>query len=75
MLAPLAFNVVLLPEQIVTLEPALTVGSGFTLTVTVALFAHPIELVPVTVYTVNDVGFAFTLLPVVADKVPPGYHV
>ncbi len=38
-----------LPEHIVTPEPALTVGVGFTETVTVAVLLHPAVLVPVTV--------------------------
>ena len=45
---PVAVKVVELPEQIVTPEPALTVGVGFTETVTVAVLLQPL-VVPVTV--------------------------
>ena len=38
-----------LPEQMVTPEPALTVGVGLTDTVTVAVLLQPAALVPVTV--------------------------
>jgi len=48
-LAPLAETVVLLPLQIVgEAADAVTVGTAFTVTVTVAVFVHPL-LVPVTV--------------------------
>lgn len=47
--APEAVSVVLLPSQIVTFEPALTVGSAFTDTVTVAVLEQPPAVVPVTV--------------------------
>ena len=46
---PEAFNGVELPEQIVTPEPVLTVGVGFTDTVTVAVLLHPATVDPVTV--------------------------
>ena len=46
---PLAVKEVELPEQMVTPEPALTVGVGFTDTVTVAVLLHPAVLAPVTV--------------------------
>ena len=55
-LAPLAETVVLLPLQIVgEAADAVTVGTAFTVTVTVAVFVHPL-LVPVTEYVVVDAG-------------------
>ena len=46
---PVAVNVVDEPLQILTAEPALTVGKGFTITVTLAVLEQPLVLVPVTV--------------------------
>lgn len=54
---PLAFSVVLLPEQIVTGDPALATGPGVTVTVTVAVAVQPDD-VPVTVYVVVAEGVA-----------------
>jgi len=71
---PLAVNPVDDPLQMVTFEPPLTVGSGFTLTVTVAVPLHPLA-VPVTVYVVVPDGLAVTLVPVVAERLEPGAHV
>jgi len=49
-LAPLAVNGLLLPEQIVGKEvDAFTVGLAFIATDTVSVFVQPAELVPVTV--------------------------
>ena len=48
-LPPVAVNVVDEPVQILTAEPALTVGSEFTVTVTLAVLEQPFVLVPVTV--------------------------
>ena len=46
----MAVNVVDEPMQILTAEPALTVGSGLTVTVTLAVLEQPVVvLVPVTV--------------------------
>ena len=53
---PEAFNVVLVPLQIVTLEPTFA-DKGITVTVTDALEEHP-EEVPVTIYAVEFVGDA-----------------
>ena len=47
--APVAVNVVDEPVQILTPEPALTEGNEFTVTITLAVPEHPLELVPVTV--------------------------
>ena len=52
---PLAFKVVLVPEQIDTGEPALAVGEGLTVIVIVAVEEQP-PVVPVTVYVVVEVG-------------------
>jgi hypothetical protein len=41
------------------------VGNAFTVTVTVAVFVHPLDAVPVTVYVVVTVGLAVTGDPVV----------
>ncbi len=59
---------VLLPAQIATLLPALTVGFGFTVIVTVAVLVQPVLLVPVTVYVVVAVGLATGLAQVVQDN-------
>jgi hypothetical protein len=48
-LAPVAVKAVELPAQIVTSGPALTIGNGFTVTVTVVVPVQPTPLVPVTV--------------------------
>ena len=49
-LAPFAVNDVLLPLQIVAaVGETVTVGLGFTVTVTDAVLVHPLPLVPVTV--------------------------
>jgi hypothetical protein len=42
-----------------------TVGSGFTVTVTLAVFVQPAALLPVTVYVVVAEGFAVTVAPLV----------
>jgi hypothetical protein len=36
--------------------PAFTIGNGFTVTVLVVVFVHPLVAVPVTVYVVVEVG-------------------
>ena len=56
------------PVQILTPEPALTVGNEFTVTVTLAVLEHPLPLVPVTVYVVVTVGLATGLAQVLQDK-------
>ena len=62
MLAPLAVNTELAPLHIaVGLADAVTVGNGFTVTVTVAVPVHPAVLVPVTVYVVVALGVTVML--------------
>ena len=68
-LAPLPVKVVELPLQIDVAPLMLTVGDGFTVTPTVLVDEQP-EVVPVTVYTVVDVGFTLT----VGVVCPPGFH-
>jgi hypothetical protein len=63
----LALSVVLPPLQIVTFDPAVTVGGALTVTVTLALEEHP-ALVTVTVYVVVTVGLADGLETVVLLK-------
>lgn len=58
--APVAVNVVELPEQIVVVaDDAVTVGDAFTVIVRVAVPEHP-AVVPVTVYVVVTVGETVT---------------
>ena len=47
-IAPLAVRFAELPLQIVVFEETVTVGDGFTVIDTVALFVHPLAFVPVT---------------------------
>ena len=68
MAAPLAVKVAVLPEQMVALLTA-TVGVVFTLMVPVAVLVQPRAEVPVTVYTVSDVGEA-----VKEDVAAPVFH-
>jgi hypothetical protein len=72
---PVALNTVEDPVQMATLEPPLIVGNGLTLTITVAVFTHPLASVPVTVYVIVEAGLAVTEVPVVADSDVPGAHV
>ena len=53
-----AFNVVLNPEQMVSLDPTLTVGSGLTETFTWSVAEQPFVEVTVKVYVVLAVGVA-----------------
>jgi hypothetical protein len=46
--APLAVRLTLPPRQMDELGPALTVGNGFTFTLTVSVCEHPFPSVPVT---------------------------
>ena len=69
---PVAANVVDEPVHILTPEPALTVGNEFTVTVTLAVFEHPLPFVPVAVYVVVTVGLAVGLAQVVQDKPADG---
>lgn len=64
-----------MPMHMPTSDPPLTDGTGFTLTVTIALFTQLFTSVPVTVYVVVDVGPAVTLAPVVAESEDAGDHV
>ena len=64
-LAPLAVSVEDCPEFIVDgIAEAVTVGNGFTVTLTAAVPVHPAALVPVTVYVVVLVGDTVLELPV-----------
>ena len=74
MVAPLAVKLVLAPVQMLVLEDTVTVGKVFTVIVTVAVFVHPLELVPVTVYVVVVVGLAVTVAPVVELNPVDGVH-
>ena len=69
MLAPLPVKVVELPLQMDVAPLILTVGRGFTVTPTVLVEEQP-DVVPVTVYTVVEVGFTLTVEVVC----PPGFH-
>jgi hypothetical protein len=51
------------------------VGSGFTVSVTVAVLLHPKALVPRTVYVVVDVGLALVLEQVEHDRPVDGVHI
>jgi hypothetical protein len=69
---PVAFSVVLFPEQIfVLLAKISTAGCVSTVSVTDCVAVHPLTLVPVTVYVVVVVGETETLAP---PKLP-GIHV
>ena len=72
MLAPLAFKVAVLPEQI-TAEFTLTVGLALTLTVATAVLEQP-AVVPVTVYVVvadGEIISGLLVLPVFHKYVAP----
>ena len=57
------------PTQIAAGAGTVTVGKGFTVTVTFAVLLQPVVgAVPVTVYVVVEDGFAVTVAPVVVDK-------
>jgi hypothetical protein len=68
--------VVLFPLQMVA-EAGVTVitGFGFTVTVTVAVFLHPLASVPVTVYVVVAKGLAVTVAPEAGANPVTGLHV
>ena len=60
--APLAISMVDCPEQIVAAGETETTGRGFTVTVVCAVEVQPLRF-PVTVYVVDEIGFAVTLEP------------
>ena len=65
MFAPLAVNTEVAPLHIAAgLADAVTVGNGFTVTLTVVVPVHPVVLVPVTVYVVVALGVTVLLAPV-----------
>jgi hypothetical protein len=67
--APDAVSEVDVPIQIAAGVGTDTLGIGFTVTVTFAVLLHPVVgAVPVTVYSVVDVGLAVTVAPVLADN-------
>ena len=64
MFAPFAVNTDVAPLHIAAgLADAVTVGNGFTVTLTVAVPVHPAVLVPVTVYVVVVLGVTVLLAP------------
>ena len=75
---PLSVNVPLAePAQTVVTAGAIVppVGEGLTVIVDVAVFVHPLALVPVTVYVVVEVGPALTTEPDVDDNPVAGLQV
>lgn len=65
--APLPVSSTGEPEQtVVKSADALTVGTGRTVTGTVAVFVQPLASVPVTVYVMDDAGTSVTVLPLAA---------
>ena len=68
--APLAVNTAVAPEQIVA-EFTVTVGFGFTVRDNVLVPTQPAADVPATVYIVEDGGFTLIEDPVI----PPGFQV
>ena len=69
----MAVKAVVDPLQMVTSEPALAKGNGFTVTIT-ASEDVPQELVAVTVYVVLAPGLATGLFILVALKPADGLH-
>lgn len=55
----MAVKVVDSPVQILFSPVMLTVGNGFTVTILLAVFVHPLLSVAVTVYVVADIGDTF----------------
>ena len=73
--APLAVMLTFPPGQIAGADGVtVIVGLGFTVTVTVAVFVHPLTAVPVTVYVVVTVGDAVTVAHVVQLRPVAGVH-
>jgi hypothetical protein len=62
-----------LPAQYGPVFDEVAVGTGLTVTTAFALAEQP-DVVPVTVYVVVTVGFAITLVPVVALNPVEGLH-
>ncbi len=71
--AGLLLNELVLPAHTVV-DPAIEVGVGLTVIVTVELFVHPFEPVPTTVYVVVVVGDAEGEAQVVHDNPAEGDH-
>jgi hypothetical protein len=65
----------LLPGQTGGLDDRSPSGLVVTVIGTLAVAEHPFVAVPVTVYVVVTMGYAFTMLPVVIDKLVEGLHV
>ena len=60
----------------VWVEAAVMIGKGLTITESMTLAVHPVEVtLPVIVYTVVTVGFAVTTAPVDALNPVEGDHV
>ena len=74
MLAPVPFNVVLPPGQILTFGPASTTGKGFTVSVTLSKFEHPFASVAIKVYVVVVVALETGLAIVALLNDPEGNH-
>lgn len=72
---PLPVKTALLPVQIVVSGPARITGRGFTLTLTVSEFVHPLASVPVTVYIVVADGVADVTVQETQDSPVPGSQV
>jgi hypothetical protein len=74
--APDAVNIDELPLQIVCdVAETVTLGTGFTVTLAIAVSIHPAAFVPVTVYVDVDAGVAVTEAEVVELKPAAGFQV
>ena len=73
--APVACSCAESAGQILPLAPPLTVGCGFTFTITVSVFTQVLPSVPVTMYEVVVVGVAVGFAQLVQDKPVVGVHV
>jgi hypothetical protein len=72
--APAAVSVVLPPAQIALLPETVTVGFALMVTRTLALNEQPLAPVPVTVYSVFEVGDAVGEAQVAQDRLEAGDH-